>query len=58
MLGHIEANQLKAQDSRQLAGYLGLAHTGRARQQKRTDRLVARAQTGSGEFYRRRQAGK
>jgi hypothetical protein len=47
VLGHVEADQLDAQDVGQLLGDLGLAHAGGAAEQEAADRLVGLAQARS-----------
>src|SRR6185437_12740079 len=47
VLGHVEAQQLDAETERQLAGDLGLAYTGRTREQEVADRLARIAQARS-----------
>ncbi|RMS55649.1 hypothetical protein ALP66_05747 [Pseudomonas amygdali pv. photiniae] len=55
VLGHVETNQLDTQRLGQLASGFGLADTGRACEQKRTDRLVRRLEACTRKLDRRRQ---
>ena len=52
VLGHVEAQQLHAQDGGELTGNLGLADPGRAGEEVAADRLVRLAQTGPSELDR------
>src|SRR5471032_1340606 len=47
VLGHVEADQLDAEDEGQLLGHLGLADAGRTGEQEGADRLVGLAQAGA-----------
>ena len=51
VFGHVKPDQLKAQLQGELFGDLGFAHSGGAREQKRANGLVARAQTGPCQLY-------
>ena len=55
VLGHVEADQLDAQDEGELLGDLGLADAGGAGEQEGADRLVRLAQAGARQLDRRRQ---
>src|SRR5690606_11699924 len=55
VFGHIEANQLDSQRTRQLAGRFGLADTSGACKQEGADRLVRRFQACPGKLDCRRQ---
>ena len=55
VLGHIEANQLDAEDECQLLGDLGLAHAGRTGEKERADGLVCFSETGARHLDRSRQ---
>ena len=55
VLRHVEAHQLDAHDPRELARDLGLADTGRAREQERADRLFPFAQSRARHLDGRRQ---
>ncbi len=53
VLAHVEADQVDAEDERELLGDLGLADAGRAAEQERADRLVGPAEAGARHLDRR-----
>ncbi len=55
VLAHVEAQELDAEDRRQLLGDLGLADARRAGEQERADRLLRMAEAGARQLDGRRQ---